>query len=83
MTSCEAKLVPLLPNLKMLLSVEIILEAATQIKFSKPSNFQEKYLPWSSVIVKQLSLRFTVILLMILKHYFVELCYGSMPVFFL
>ena len=53
MTSVEAILVTLMPTL--FLSVAITLEAAIQNNLSKSQKFSEKYMWWSSVIVKPLS----------------------------
>ena len=53
MTSVEAILVTLMPTL--FLSVAITLEAAIQNNLSKSRKFSEKYMWWSSIIVKPLS----------------------------
>ena len=57
----------LLAALKMFLFLEINSETTFQIISQNFESFQEKYLRWSSVIVKPLPLRFTVILFMFLK----------------
>ena len=65
--STKAILVTLLLALKIFLSVEIkSWKAPSTITFNLGS-FQGKYIWRSSVLVKPLSLRFTVILIMILK----------------
>ena len=58
----------LLLTLKIFLSVEVIfLKTPSGITFKYLGSFQSKYLWRSSVLIKSLSLRFTVILLINLK----------------
>ena len=63
MTSIEA-IVTLMPTLNIFWSAAITLKLPSRITSKNLRHFQEKYMWWGSVIVKQFSLGFTVILLM-------------------
>ena len=64
MTSVETTIMILMPTLNKFLSAAMTWDTSIQNNLTKLGDFQEKYLWWSSVIVKPLFLGFTVILLM-------------------